>query len=500
MGVREVQTAHRVDASSIRSSLAQPCCTSECCREFAFTEVRQWRVQYEAISHQDQNQWLLDVVNRNSCGKWVAWKFLGRPVCSRAFRLLTGIGMASIVDKIRRHREGHCRYVRFFQRPQLVLNSYRAWLREMIRVSSCKMPDRDGKVQFPFATRKQLFQLLVAEHAVVPIIPGKPALSTFYQVLREFRGQIVWAKQKRFSKCDRCAYLSYCIAHEPLPGEQRKLEHAQIVHVVDTIRQRLVYYDERRLSQVDPHNHITIIMDGMDQNFSTIPHCEFNHRLKSAEPLGARIKLIGVMAHGRGKLVFAVPPEEAHGSNMTVTVLNFALTEIQRHWPDFEPRTFHLQMDNTSSENKNMTVLAYLNVLVHRFTFEQIVNGFLPVGHTHEDIDAFFGVLSKALKASDFFTVDELFEIIRKALEDSQEPIYFYKLYSQFDWKTYLLPHVSRKFDIALQPVHAFRIRKNPEGKIVTDYKKKLTSSWTAENCKCQDFPLCSTQLANHFQ
>ena len=36
----------------------------------------------------------------------------------------------------------------------------------------------------------------------------------------------------------------------------------------------------------------------------------------------------------------------------------------------------------------------------------QIKGNFLPVGHTHEDIDALFGYFSKYLKLQDVYTVD----------------------------------------------------------------------------------------------
>ena len=40
------------------------------------------------------------------------------------------------------------------------------------------------------------------------------------------------------------------------------------------------------------------------------------------------------------------------------------------------------------------------------FFFFQIRLNFLPVGHTHEDIDAFFGVYSKHLAQMDVYTIE----------------------------------------------------------------------------------------------
>ena len=50
-----------------------------------------------------------------------------------------------------------------------------------------------------------------------------------------------------------------------------------------------------------------------------------------------------------------------------------------------------VQLDNTSSENKNRGTFGYFGALVATGTFKKVVLSFLPVGHTHEDIDAIFG-------------------------------------------------------------------------------------------------------------
>ena len=43
-------------------------------------------------------------------------------------------------------------------------------------------------------------------------------------------------------------------------------------------------------------------------------------------------------------------------------------------------------------------MMAYLGALVDSGVFGRIVLSFLPVGHTHEDIDQMFSTFSKALK------------------------------------------------------------------------------------------------------
>ena len=62
--------------------------------------------------------------------------------------------------------------------------------------------------------------------------------------------------------------------------------------------------------------------------------------------------------------------------------------------------TLYLQMDNCS-ENKNKILFGFLTDLVGRAVFYEIHVGFLMVGHTHEDIDQYFSVISSWLRKTE---------------------------------------------------------------------------------------------------
>ena len=50
-------------------------------------------------------------------------------------------------------------------------------------------------------------------------------------------------------------------------------------------------------------------------------------------------------------------------------------------------------------------VLAWLQMLVDTHVFDEILVSFLPVGHTHEDIDQRFSVISRALRTENILSV-----------------------------------------------------------------------------------------------
>ena len=58
------------------------------------------------------------------------------------------------------------------------------------------------------------------------------------------------------------------------------------------------------------------------------------------------------------------------------------------------PRTIYVQADN-ASDNKCWTVLLFFGMLVHHGYTAEVYFSFLLVGHTHEDIDALFSVISR---------------------------------------------------------------------------------------------------------
>jgi hypothetical protein len=85
--------------------------------------------------------------------------------------------------------------------------------------------------------------------------------------------------------------------------------------------------------------------------------------------------------------------------------------------PKSLPPNLYLQLDNSAKDNKNQYLMAFLSLLTARGVFKEIQVGFLLVGHTHEDIDAYFSHLSKTLKTRNTYCLADLM----KAFMESQK-------------------------------------------------------------------------------
>ena len=183
-----------------------------------------------------------------------------------------------------------------------------------------------------------------------------------------------------------------------------------------------------------------IIHDCMDTSKTALPRLRVQNKMISG--LGQLpVSLTGMVTHGHDDGAYAHYSNELwpNDSNFTVSSLAHLLRTLERspsrdskvlfeHPPhnDFFcklllgkfrclealppatrppiaplkslPQKMYLQLDSCADTNKNRFVMAYLSFLTARKVFKEIQFGFLMVGHTHEDIDAYFSYLSKNSK------------------------------------------------------------------------------------------------------
>src|SRR5579875_34557 len=78
------------------------------------------------------------------------------------------------------------------------------------------------------------------------------------------------------------------------------------------------------------------------------------------------------------------------------------------------PPTLRIQADNCTRENKNVYMFALCAMLVGIGFFQEVQLCFLLVGHTHEDIDQCFNIISNTLKRTNIDSLKELLELVEK--------------------------------------------------------------------------------------
>ena len=140
-------------------------------------------------------------------------------------------------------------------------------------------------------------------------------------------------------------------------------------------------------------------MDAMDQTKCNCPHIQ--NKPKWAQTETCQQSQIGsFVVHGHGTYgVFWDENNVCKDANLWAT----ALVEVLRDLKETEykdkpfPEVLYVQCDN-GPDNKNWTIPAVCELLRDLKIFRKVKLCFLPVGHTHEDVDASFGALSRRLR------------------------------------------------------------------------------------------------------
>jgi hypothetical protein len=266
----------------------------------------------------------------------------------------------------------------------------------------------------------------------------------------------------RFAKCDDCVYYRTAISNVMLRDEKQRQElraefadHLQLVK-----REREYYHSKRREAVEHPDRVLSLILDGADQGSYGLPYFpEITKTTSSA--FKQRYHLIGVLAHGIGAWVYTMSDKWRADSNLTIEVLQRVLTSIEEKRGKL-PRKLYLQMDNCVRENKNRYVLGYLSWLVLRGVFDEIELSFLPVGHTHEDIDQLFSRIAIAMRTRNICDRDDLFRCVKEAYQAFDMEVQCENIETIANIREFLIPWLAEIHGYSGRGVHHFRFARDP--------------------------------------
>ena len=162
---------------------------------------------------------------------------------------------------------------------------------------------------------------------------------------------------------------------------------------------------------------MSIIFDAMDQQKCSIPHFSFNSKSWKEQVNKVHMKYGAFLVHDHGARSFVVDSRLKKDADMWMSGLLGVLRDLKKEYAEKKmawPSTLYLQADN-ASDNKNLVVYTVCQLLRDMGIFKKVKLCFLPVGHTHEDVDACFGALSRQLAKHDGLTVEEVGQIWKDA-------------------------------------------------------------------------------------
>ena len=131
--------------------------------------------------------------------------------------------------------------------------------------------------------------------------------------------------------------------------------------------------------------------------------------------------VMGVLAHGHVAALALSHPYVTKGSSFCTELILNVLKRCVDRGLDVRSIALHIQSDNTSKETKNNTLLRLAGVLtsLHRIKRADIQN--LLSGHSHEDIDQWFSVITSILEAHpELHCPSDFVDCLNKYLRDPQ--------------------------------------------------------------------------------
>lgn len=278
------------------------------------------------------------------------------------------------------------------------------------------MPHKQ-EVHLPFYQIQELYPVFKREFKkLYPSVKTPPTDVYFRRVWLAACPHIKIMKSMRFTVCETCDQLRTKIRQRILDGKTTEdLKRDRKTHLDFVSAERIAYLKKKDKARLHGAEFCSLIIDGADQSAFGIPH--FITSPKSQKGRSMKVKLIGLLEHRlQNELsLYTMTEEHQTGANHIVETLHRFLIRKRATGP-LPPKLF-LQLDNCSRENKNRYVMAYLEFLVANSVFSCVEAGFLPVGHTHEDIDQAFSRTSTRLRVTNAITLTDLHTALRKTFD-----------------------------------------------------------------------------------
>jgi hypothetical protein len=204
--------------------------------------------------------------------------------------------------------------------------------------------------------------------------------------------------------------------------------------------ERLEYYKRRQEALLYPDKVWSLIGDGMAQNHSQLPYLA---AMKDTDRLPQHLQ--GVLCHGKMMRVYRTYHNVRNDTNMAIHTFLLAIEELKELNGGKLPETIFYQIDG-GSENTAKVMFGLAELFVAKRLCKLFVLTRLPVGHTHEDIDAKFAKIWVAVRGEFCATMEAYRKIIETALTSKQAPVKVVDIFVVPDYVSYLSPCMDNKF------------------------------------------------------
>jgi hypothetical protein len=248
-------------------------------------------------------------------------------------------------------------------------------------------------------------------------------LTTFRKLWRSIFPHVRIREYKAVTgKCTACAILSDLRRKHKAYSIRTEIHELHALHRITYMGERSIYYDKCWKSILQPEQYMSVIMDGMSTNHTELPWLSNKNKIGDAS---FTQHLQGMIQHGDSFTMYRTFGNIPGDSNAAIHCL---LLQLQRRVGMSKtgrlPDTVYIQIDG-GSENANKYLLAICEILVSLNWCKRIFLTRLPVGHTHEDIDAKFGELWKKIRNCSVVTPQQYKEFLYHVFGKKENSLHF---------------------------------------------------------------------------
>ena len=212
--------------------------------------------------------------------------------------------------------------------------------------------------------------------------------------------------RSRFLKCHICWEYRNCIESITNKRVKETIQVQYQLHLILQVEERQDYWQAKRDAIMSPDESLCLIVDDLDQNTTMVP--KLRQSVKGIEGRYVKTYLCGVLVRGIALYTHLwFDGHHAHDNNHVVTSLAKVLGDVRSRKGSLPP-ILRIHADNCGRKNKNKYMFAYCASLVALGYFWEVRLSFLIVGHTHEDIDQRFSIISGVLKRQDIDSLKEM--------------------------------------------------------------------------------------------
>jgi len=242
------------------------------------------------------------------------------------------------------------------------------WIENFAARYGNQMSDTE-KIELACGTKAQVYAKYCVHIEGIVDMDAPLSASWFYRLWALYLPFISTPHRNRFTKCDICILFKERLEKVEEHAVRVKWVEEFDEHLEHQMLERKQYYKNRDHARQHPKECISIIIDGMGSFINNLPFYAFRKPKSMFGQECYDLHVMGVLVHGHQPRVFIHDGRVPTGPNLALECLWRTINELE---VDKLPPRLYLQLDNTSSDNKNHHTLEFCSFLVENGYFKEV--------------------------------------------------------------------------------------------------------------------------------